>query len=186
MKKSGISVVGAYATAEEALADALWDECRFLLADIDLPKMSGIELIAEVKKQYPSIISMVYTIYEDRETVFAAIKAGAHGYLLKGSSYEELLAGLRILKEGGSPMNPAIARKLIDEFHVAETTSAELSIREIELLKLVARGMTYNEVAGELGISPNTVHTHIKNIYEKLQARNRQDALRKARNLGVI
>lgn len=187
----GIEVTGGFRSAEDALAQTNWANVDVLLADIDLPGISGVDLIRTVKDQHPSVNSMAYTIYEDRATVFSAIRAGACGYLLKGSSPRELIESLRELHEGGSPMSPSIARKVILTIHGTglETPApdrAGLSEREVLILRQIEKGLSYKEIAQALHISPHTVHTHIKNIYEKVQAHDRADALRRARNLGVL
>ncbi len=182
-----VVLTAALATAEEALK-CLAECCpEVLLVDLDLPGMHGIELIRRAKTKYPSLEIMVYTIFEDRETVFSAIKAGASGYILKGSSSRELIDSLESLYRGGAPMSPRIARKVINEFHSQFTEEVNpLSQKESQILRYVGQGMTYKELAELLTISPHTVHTHIKNIYEKLQARDRRDALQRARKIGII
>ncbi len=187
--EQGIEVIGGHVSAEEALASTDWGSIDVLLADIDLPGMSGVELIRRLRAEHPALNCMAYTIYEDRATVFAAIKAGACGYLVKGCSPRELIESLRELYEGGSPMSPKIARKVILDIQQLEQPEAKgeiLSEREVDILRLIEQGRSYKEIAGTLHISTHTVHTHIKNIYEKIQAPSRQEALRKARNLGVL
>jgi len=184
----GCTVVGAYTSAEEALAADPWARCDLLLVDIDLPGVSGVELIREVHRRYPELQALVHTISEDRDVVFAAIKAGAMGYLLKGGSPRELIESLRSLHAGGAPMSPRIARKFLLELQAPAVASdpAGLTPREIDVLKSIAQGMSYKEIADAIGRSPHTVHAHIKAAYEKLQAADRAAALRKARSLGLI
>jgi two-component system NarL family response regulator len=179
--------VTAFESAEEALAEMRDAGPDILLSDIELPGMSGVELIRRVKLSYPDMDIMAFTIYEDRDTVFAAIKAGASGYILKGSSPRELLEALLSLSQGGAPMSPKIARKVIREFQsVTGDDESPLSHREVEILKSIDHGLSYKEIADRFCISPHTVHTHIKNIYEKLQAKGRQEAISKARKKGLI
>ena len=190
----GIQVTGAFVSAEDALKLVNWNQVDILLADIDLPGMNGVDLIRQVKAEHAQVDAMAYTICEDRAVVMAAIKAGASGYLLKGGTPRVLIESLRELHNGGAPMSPRIARKLIAEFRLATTGDAasgpgaavELTQREASILKLVERGLSYSEIAGELSISPHTVHTHIKNIYEKVHASSRTDMLLKARRMGVL
>ena len=184
----GCTVVGAHPSAEEALAADPWSRCDLLLVDIDLPGLSGVELIRGVHRSYPDLQALVHTISEDRDVVFAAIKAGAMGYLLKGGSPRELIESLRSLHAGGAPMSPRIARKMLLELQaLAEATpQAGLTAREVDVLKSIAQGMTYKDIADSLGRSAHTVHAHIKAAYEKLQAADRAAALRKARSLGLI
>ncbi len=189
--ETGFVVAGAFSDAEAALGATDWRGVDVLLSDIDLPGMSGVELIRAVKDRHPSLNCMAYTIYEDRSTVFAAIKAGACGYLVKGASPRELVESLRELHEGGAPMSPRIARKVLLDIQVDGRPADDdappvLSDREVQILRQLERGLSYKGIAAELHISPHTVHTHIKNIYEKVHANGRADALRKARNLGAL
>ena len=183
----GISVVSVYGSAEEALSGIKRTRPEILLADIGLPGMSGIELIRELKEQMPGLEIMAHTVFDDRETVFSAIKAGASGYLLKGSTPRELIDALHTLAKGGSPMSPKIARKVIREFQDEGIDEQYfLSHRETEIVKEIENGLSYKDIAVKLAISPHTVHTHIKNIYEKLHAKDRQGALVAARKKGII
>lgn len=185
--ESGISVISAYGSAEDALQGIRKSRPDILLTDIGLPGMSGIELIRKIKDLMPDIEIMAHTVFDDRETVFSAIKAGASGYILKGSTPRELIDALRTLAKGGSPMSPKIARKVIREFQAAGPDEQYLlSHREIEIVKEVENGLTYKDIATKLAISPHTVHTHIKNIYEKLHAKDRPEALVTARRKGII
>jgi len=185
--ETGISVVSVYGSAEEALAGIKRARPEILLADIGLPGMSGIELIRELKDQMPGLEIMAHTVFDDRETVFSAIKSGASGYILKGSTPRELIDALHTLAKGGSPMSPKIARKVIREFQDEGIDEQYLlSHRETEIVKEIENGLTYKDIAAKLSISPHTVHTHIKNIYEKLHAKDRQGALVAARKKGII
>ncbi len=182
-----ISVISDWGSAEEALSAIFSLSFDIMLVDLGLPIMSGIDLIKKVKEKKPEVELMAHTVFEDRDNVFSAIKAGASGYILKGSSPRELIEALHSLYQGGAPMSPKIARKLIMEFQ-DEGASEEylLSHREKEIVKCIEDGLAYKEIAEKLSISPHTVHTHIKKIYEKLHARNRQEALTTARKKGII
>lgn len=184
--ESMIETVTTYGSAEEFLDVLSTEKADILLVDLDLPGMHGTELIQQVKQAVPSPEIMVYTIFEDRETVFAAIKAGAAGYILKGSSPRELIESLQNLHAGGAPMSPKIARKVIQEFHQAVEEDNPLSLKESAIVRCIEQGLTYREIADRFCISPHTVHTHIKNIYEKLQAKSRREALQRARKIGII
>ncbi len=193
--EADMKVIGGFGSAEDALAQMEWSKADLLLADIDLPGMSGVELIGQIKERFPNVDSLAYTICEDRAVVMSAIRAGASGYLLKGSTPRMLVESVRELYAGGAPMTPKIARKLIVEFRLqdaasppaeADTEESDLTARETGILKLVEKGLSYSEIGEALNISPHTVHTHIKNIYEKIHARSRPEMLRKARRLGVI
>jgi RNA polymerase sigma factor (sigma-70 family) len=185
--EGGIEVVGTFGSAEEALAELRRCSPELLLVDLGLPGLSGVDLIGRAKEKMPSIEIMVHTIFEDRETVFSALKAGASGYLLKGSTPREIVESLLSLHQGGAPMSPKIARKVVSEFQV-KTLDEQflLSPREKEVLKHIEAGLSYKEIADKLSISPHTVHSHIKNIYERLQAKNRQEALVYARRKCII
>ncbi len=176
-----------YGTAEEALLNL--ENCHpdILLVDIGLPGMSGIDLIKKVKSKHSEMEIMVHTIFDARDTVFAAIKAGATGYILKGASPRELIESIENLARGGAPMSPKIARAVIGEFQDAESTEQYLlTPREKEILIELEKGFTYKELATKLSISHHTIHTHIKKIYEKLHAKSRRDALTTARKKGII
>ena len=191
----GIARAGSFPNAEAALREMDWGQVDILLADIDLPGMSGVELIRRVKTAAPAIDCMAFTVYEDRSTVFAAIQAGACGYLLKGCPPEELVEALRELHEGGSPMSPRVARKLLQELQAtpvpvdrrpAPNAGELLTARELEVLKQVEQGLSYKEVAQALNLSTHTVHGHLKRIYEKFQAHGGREAVAKARKMGVL
>ncbi len=185
--ETGITVAGAYSSAEAALRSLKKSTAEVMLADLGLPGMSGIELIKKAKEDMPSLEIMAHTVFEDRENVFAAIKAGASGYILKGSSPREIVEAIHEIHKGGAPMSPKIARKVIHEFQ-DESVGDQfiLSQREKDIVKCIEQGLTYKEISRRLRISSHTVHTHIKNIYEKLQAKDRGEALVKARKTGII
>ncbi len=183
----GIDVVGTFGSAEEAMAGLAACSPDILLVDLGLPGLSGVEFIEMAKQEMPALEIMAHTIYEDRDTVFSAIKAGASGYLLKGSSPREIVESLHSLHQGGAPMSPKIARKVIGEFRLNSISEQYvLSQREKEILKQIDAGFSYKEISNRLCISPHTVHSHIKKIYEKLQAHNRQEALSSARRKSII
>ncbi|HWR59276.1 MAG TPA: response regulator transcription factor [Thermodesulfovibrionales bacterium] len=183
----GITVTGAFETAEDALKALKGSHPDVLLVDLGLPGMSGIDFIRRVKRETPSIDIMAHTIFEDKENVFSAIKAGASGYILKGSSPREIIEALNGLYQGGAPMSPKIARKVIVEFQ-DEGANEEycLTQREKAIVKGIEEGLVYKEIGDKLHISPLTVRVHVRNIYEKLQAKSKQEALMKARKKGII
>lgn len=186
-----ITVVGAFKNAEAAIAnleeispDIMPD---IMIVDLGLPRKSGIELIKEIKAKMPNIDILVYTVYEDNEHVFSALKAGASGYILKGGGFKELIEDIHNLYNGGAPMSPKIAKKVIHEFQTEiENEEYILSPREKSIVIEIEKGLSYKEMADKFNISPHTVHTHIKNIYEKLHAKTRQEALLAARRKGII
>ncbi len=182
-----ICVAGLFGTAEAALEKLADSSPDIMLVDLGLPGMPGVELIRKAKKIMPGIEIMAHTVYEDRQTVFSAIKAGASGYILKGSPPRELVESIHNLAQGGSPMSPKIARRVIQEFQEGETEDLYLlSPREKEVLTEIEAGLTYKEIAGKYNISSHTVHAHIKKIYEKLQAKSRREALISARKKGIL
>jgi RNA polymerase sigma factor (sigma-70 family) len=185
--EGGITVSGAYRSAEDALKLLSKAKPEVMLTDIGLPGMSGVELIKKAKAVLPGLEIMAHTVFEDRDNVFSAIKAGASGYLLKGSSPREIIESIHSLYKGGAPMSPKIARKVIHEFQDdVSNDQFLLTPRETEIVKRVEEGLTYKEIGDKLNISTHTVHTHIKKIYEKLQAKDRNDAIMKARKRGIL
>lgn len=183
----GMQVVFCSTKPVAAVQSVLEIQPDILITDIAMPKMTGIELIREVRKENDSILPMVFTIHEDKETVFEALKSGAYGYILKGSSFADLVSAITLLADGGSPMSPSIARKVMAFFHHSHgVVDAILSEREMDVLRLIDQAYTYNEIGEQLHISPNTVHVHIKKIYGKLHAKNRAEALKNARAEKLI
>jgi len=176
-------IVGAYKTGEEACANLPGVAPDIVIMDINLPGMSGIECIRQVKDQTSSTQFMMFTVYENDEKVFEALKAGASGYLLKNTGLLQIVESIKELYEGGSPMSANIARKLVNLFHntAKETSPIDvLSNRENEILQLLSKGLLYKEIADQLQISTGTVRQHIHNIYEKLHVQNRTEAINKA------
>lgn len=176
------SVLGAYASAEQALTELLVQHPDIVIMDINLPGMNGIECIRRVKDRMPGTQFMMFTVYENDEKVFEALKAGASGYLLKNTGLVQLIVALKELHEGGSPMSANIARKVVSLFQqqnkVPHQTTA-LSPRENEVLLLLSDGLLYKEIAEQLAISIATVRQHIHKIYDKLHVENRTEALNK-------
>jgi DNA-binding NarL/FixJ family response regulator len=175
-----MSVLATYPSAEEALngLPALLPDV--LVVDIRLPGMSGVELISVLKPRFRELPILVLTMYEESDLIFDALKAGASGYLLKRAAGDELCEAVRQIQRGGSPMSPSIARKVVDSFQtpsLPEPEGARLSPREQEILGLLANGALYKEIAGDLGISLDTVRTHLRRIYEKLHVHTRTEAV---------
>jgi DNA-binding NarL/FixJ family response regulator len=174
-------VLDTYKTAEEALIGIPQLKPDIVIMDINLPGMSGIECIRQVKNKISSTQFMMFTVYENDEKVFDALKAGASGYLLKSTGLVQLIEALKELHEGGSPMSSNIARKLVTIFREQNKTEniGTLSPRENEILQLLAKGLLYKEIADQLHISTATVRQHIHKIYEKLHVQNRTEAINK-------
>ena len=176
-------VVDTFKTAEEAAYDLPKLKPDIVIMDINLPGMNGIECIRQVKDKTPGTQFMMFTVYENDEKVFEALKAGASGYLLKNTGLVQLIESLKELHNGGSPMSANIARKLVTLFRKEqkEATNLEvLSSRENEILQFLSKGLLYKEIAEQLSISVSTVRQHIHHIYEKLHVQNRTEAINKA------
>ena len=176
----GVRFVGACATGEEAFDRIHVLQPDVVLMDIKLPGMSGIECTAHLKRALPSLQVIMLTVYEDSESIFRALKAGADGYLVKSSPPEVLLDAIDDVRRGGSPMSSHIARKVVRHFHLvgpSATESENLSPREQEVLNLLSAGYIYKEISDQLGIGTETVRTYVKNICEKMHVRNRVEAV---------
>jgi DNA-binding NarL/FixJ family response regulator len=175
-------ILGAFSDAESAIASADFSVCDILLTDIGLPGMSGVELIGKMKERYHRLQCIVLTVFEDDDHVFGALKAGATGYLLKGSRPTKLVDAIDEIVAGGSPMTGTIARKVMESFRQKERIQSEvLTERENQLLGHLSQGLRYKEIADVFGISIETVRTHIRNIYQKLQVQSRTEAINKLR-----
>jgi DNA-binding NarL/FixJ family response regulator len=155
-----------------------------VLMDIKLPRMSGIQCVAEVKRILPEVQVIMVTVYEDSERIFKALKAGASGYLVKSGPPEQLIAAIRDVFAGGAPMSGHIARKVVQHFHLmgpAPSEADNLSPREKQVLDLLAMGFIYKEIGGKLDIGTETVRTYVKNICQKMHVRGRVEAVAKRR-----
>jgi DNA-binding NarL/FixJ family response regulator len=177
--RKGFRCTGAFPSAEEALKSLPEKPPDVVVMDINLPKMSGIECTRELKSRLPETEVVMLTMFDDTELIFAALRAGASGYLLKRAAPTDLLAAIEQVRAGGSPMSPEIARQVVQFFQAekpAPAGSEDLSERERELLSLLARGKQYKEIADQLGISTDTVRSHIRRIYRKLHVHSRTEA----------
>jgi len=174
-----------YCNAEDAVSFMHQNPPQIALMDIHLPGMSGITCVTRLRELCPATQFMMFTVSEDDDDIFDALRAGAAGYLLKGQAPGLLLTALRDLYEGGSPMSASIARRVVSAFHhpagaVRQTAAGELTVREQELLQLLSTGLSNKEIADKLYISYDTVKKHINNIYRKLHVQNRAEAVNKA------
>jgi DNA-binding NarL/FixJ family response regulator len=171
----------AFGTAKSALANIPNMYLDVILTDIHLPDGSGIDCVSELKPSCPDTQFVMCTSFEDTESVFKALKAGATGYLTKTTQPSKLLDAIVEVHKGGSPMSSHIARKVVSCFHETEpnTELEKLSEREKEILNLLSKGLRYKEIADKLFVSTETVRTHIRNIYQKLQVNSRTEALNK-------
>jgi len=181
-RAEGFRLASEHGTAESALAKLPDEKPDVVLADINLPGLSGIECIRRLKPVLPNTQFVMVTVYEDADHIFNALAVGASGYLLKQTPRNDLLAALKEVYAGGSPMSSNIARKVVQSFRRPDQGSNpgdDLSPREREVLELLARGYLYKEIADSLSISVPTVNTYIRRIYEKLHVRSRAQAVAK-------
>jgi len=182
--------VAGYGSAEAALKGLPGDRPDVVLMDIRLPGMSGVECVAQLHKTVPDAKAVMLTAYEDTDDVFRSLTVGAFGYLLKSTEPARLKEAIREAYRGGAPISGSVARKLVDFFHTAAQREPRgptpqdtaLSPREVEILRLLASGHAYKQIAVELDISLNTICTHIKRIYEKLHVHSRMEAIRMFRS----
>jgi two-component system, NarL family, response regulator LiaR len=178
-----ILCVATYENAETALKEIPEILPDIVLMDIGLPKMNGIDCIKNLKPICPGVQYMICTIYDEDEKIFEALAAGANSYILKRSKQEVLIEAIKDLYEGGSPMSSDIARKIVRSFQKKEIKTQisdyKITPREIEILGLLAEGLSYKEIAAQIFISVKTIRKHIYNIYEKLHVHSRLEALNK-------
>jgi len=185
----GMEVVGEAADGVEAVLKARSLRPDIILLDLVMPRQGGIEAIAEIKAEDPEARILVLTSFADDDKVFPAIKVGALGYLLKDSSPQQLLQAIRDVHRGESALDPAIARKLIRELNQPPDlprTEDPLTAREAEVLRLVAQGLSNQEIADRMVISERTVRTHVSNILDKLHLANRTQAALYAVREGLV
>jgi DNA-binding NarL/FixJ family response regulator len=182
----GFRHVSDYRNAEEALSHLPQDKPEIVLTDIGLPGVSGIELVRRLKLVLPQTQFLMLTVYEDVDHIFEALTAGAIGYLLKETPLDEMLAALRSVHAGGSPMSGSIARKVVHSFQstAGAQPAVALSPREQQILEFLVRGYLYKEIGESLSISVRTVNAHIRKIYEKLHVCSRGQAVAKYKRLA--
>jgi DNA-binding NarL/FixJ family response regulator len=199
----GIEVMGTALSGEAALSLLEKGRPDVILQDLGLPRMSGIEVTREVKRRWPAVEVLVFTIFDEEEKVLDAVKAGASGYLLKGSPGEKVIDAIREVNAGGSVIQPNLARRLLRHFRVGEDGRSPappelapglrqeppprpLTAREIEILCFIAKGLSNSEAASVLGVSRATVRTHLEHIYDKLEVTNRVEAVTEGLRIGLI
>jgi DNA-binding NarL/FixJ family response regulator len=178
------TVVGAYDSCEKAIKNINRDQPEVILMDLDLPGMNGIEGIQRIKKTHPDVNIIVLTVHEDSEMVFEALCAGASGYITKNANHSRLLDAIDEVQTGGAPMSSKIAKMVVDSFQ--KNHNSPLTTRETEVLVQLAKGKSYSIIADELFIHKETVKSHIKNIYFKLQVNSKAEALEIARKNKLI
>jgi DNA-binding NarL/FixJ family response regulator len=186
-------VVAEFAEGKPAIAEIPRLAPDIVLVDIGLPDMSGIEVIRELKVLCPKCNLLVVTTFGDEKTVTAALEAGADGYLLKGTPLEELRRDIHALQDGGSPLSPMVARKLLNRLQSkadgekpGSGRETNLTGREREILEMISKGFSYAETSKICGISAATVHSHLKSIYRKLEVHSKTEAVYEARRRSLI
>lgn len=172
--------VSAHPDGEDALAKIPADPPDVVLMDINLPKMNGIECVAQLKQQLPKTQVLMLTTYEEGDLIFDSLRRGASGYLLKNLPPTELIQAIEQVHAGGAPMSMQVARKVVNHFQQIKKPRSEmeqLTKREHEILGLLAKGFLYKEIADQLGISLSTVRAHLHTVYEKLHVQSRTEAV---------
>jgi DNA-binding NarL/FixJ family response regulator len=186
---NGFSCVGSFRSMESAIANLGDAQPDIILTDIGLPGMDGIAGIKILREKFPGLPCLALTVYDDDERIFAALCAGAIGYLLKNTQPTRLLEALREIQAGGAPMSPEVARRVItlfQNFTPPHNASYQLTPQEKELLKMLVEGHSYKTAAHQLKISIHTVSFHLRNVYEKLQVHSKSEAVAKALREHII
>jgi DNA-binding NarL/FixJ family response regulator len=182
MSDKRFQIVSEHGTAEDAIEKLPGKAADVVLSDINLPGLSGIECVRQLKTQMPNTQFLMLTVYDDTESIFQALSAGATGYLVKRASRSELLTAIVDIHRGESPMSSGIARKIVKSFQRIAPAAAptdNLTPRERQVLELLAKGHLYKEIADQLHLSVPTVNCYIRSIYEKLQVHSRSQAVAK-------
>ncbi|MCB9245998.1 MAG: response regulator transcription factor [Flavobacteriales bacterium] len=177
-------LLAAYANAEACIREIQIHTPEVVIMDISLPGLDGVEAVARVKSLLPQVQVLMFTVFDEEDILFQALKNGATGYLLKESGIEELKNGIIQIQSGGSPMSASIARRVVSSFNALnrvglQNAAHNLSVRERQILTQLADGARYKDIAAQLSISIDTVRTHIRHIYEKLQVNSRTEAINK-------
>ncbi|MBK9285452.1 MAG: response regulator transcription factor [Sphingobacteriaceae bacterium] len=177
-------VINAYSDAESAIKNIKTDEPDICLMDIELPGMNGIVAISKIKAIRPQTQVVVVTVYENDDLVFKALCEGASGYLTKNMPLNKLIDSLQELENGGAPMSTNVARMVVQSFH--KNRQSPLSNRELEVLELLSSGKSYSTIADQLFVDKETIKSHIKNIYLKLEVHSKAEAIEKAKKSKYI
>ena len=190
-----LQLLAAVSTGRAAMAVLEAESPDVMLVDLGLPDLDGVQLIRHAARHRPQCEVLVVTMFNDDRHVVESIEAGATGYLLKDASNERIAAAIDEVRAGGSPISPSIARRVLSRFRVAAPSGAALSAvnrasplseRETEILRMVAKGLSFETVGQVLGISPHTVVTHVKRIYRKLAVHSRGEAVYEAGQMGLL
>lgn len=179
-------VIGSYDSCEKAFSTGDLDKADLVLLDIELPGIHGTEGVKVIRKNYPDTLVLMVTVHDENEMIFRALRNGAHGYLLKKTGPDELIDSIHKAIEGGSPMSPVIARKVIHSFHEQSNEQIELSEVEQTVLQQLSEGNSYKRIAENVHLSVDGVRYHIRKIYSKLEARNSSEAVAKGISLKLI
>ena len=186
-------VVAEFGEGGAALASLKEIKPDLVLIDLGLPDISGIQVIQEIAKTHPKCDVLVITTFGDDHSIFSAFEAGARGYLLKGVTAEELRRDVRHLRDGGSPLSPSVARKLLERLSAkksdqiaSQNKESSLTPREVEILQFIGQGFSYNETAVHCKITNATVHAHLKSIYRKLAVHSNTEAIYEGRRRKII
>lgn len=175
-----LCVIAEYESCEDAFEDAQLAKSNIVLLDIQLPGIHGTDGVKIIRDKFPHVSVLMVTIYDDDERIFKALKNGAIGYLSKKISPDELIEAVHIAQNGGSPMSPNIARKVINSFQASGDVDIELSDTETRILTLLAEGCSYKGISKQVFLSVDGVRYHIRNIYNKLEVSNKSEAVAKA------
>jgi DNA-binding NarL/FixJ family response regulator len=183
-------VIGEATTGEEVIAEALSLQPDVILMDVNMPGINGIEATRRIIAEMPHVNILVLTMFDDDDSVFAAMRAGARGYLLKGAEGEETVRAINVVNSGEAIFSPSIARRLMQYFGASRPNTLpqlfpDLTEREREILTLIAQGYTNPAIAEKLVLSPKTVRNHVSNIFSKLQVAGRAEAIIRARDAGL-
>lgn len=181
--QSDLLCVGTFPDANSALKNVESSKPDIILMDIEMPGTTGIEAVKIIKEEHPKITIIMQTVFEDETRIFEAIKSGASGYILKKTNPDKILESIRDASEGGSPMTPAIATKVLNYFREKPKLNMndyELTGREKEILSLLTNGLSYKMIAAEIDVSYHTVNAHLRNIYGKLHVNSLGEAVAKA------
>ncbi len=181
---TNLTLAGAFEETVEALKAIPRLKPAIILMDIESPSQTGFEFIRRVKQEFPAISILVATSYKEREFVFAALKAGASGYIIKSSNYLEIVSSLEEIYHGGAPLSRDVAKVIVGSFHT--NFNSPLSRREVEVLNYLAQGKTYSQISTKMLIAKDTARTHIRNIYVKLNVKCKSEALEYASKYQLL
>ncbi len=184
------TICGSYSNCNNIINNIIASKPDVVIMDIDMPGIDGIEAVKLIRRQFENIQILMFTVFDNDEKVFGAIKAGANGYILKSAAPQNLFNAISEANIGGAPMTPGIARKVLQHLQNQEAEAAKedyhLSSREKEVLSLLVNGLSYKMIAGKLKISYDTVRAHMKKIYEKLHVTSMTEAVAKTINKRIL